>query len=140
MKKTTITLVVNDETHTLPVKPGETLASLLRERLRLTGTKIGCDEAECGACTVLVDDEPVLSCVYPAARADGRQITTFKGLEKKVNQANVYVFGGSSLLPEIKKTVIYPKHLKDIKDLTGNLITPQFVPALLASYYARKIF
>jgi xanthine dehydrogenase molybdenum-binding subunit len=86
MKKTTITLVVNDETHTLPVKPGETLANLLRERLRLTGTKIGCDEAECGACTVLVDDEPVLSCIYPAARADGKRITTVEGLAKKVHQ------------------------------------------------------
>lgn len=60
--------------------------------------------------------------------------------DKKFGQANVYVFGGSSLLPEIKTTVIYPKHLKDIKDLTGGLTSPQFVPALLASYYGREIF
>lgn len=86
MKKTTITLIVNDETQTLPVKPGESLANLLRERLHLTGTKIGCDEAECGTCTVIVDDEPVLSCVYPAARADGKRITTVEGLAKKVHE------------------------------------------------------
>ena len=60
--------------------PGETLADLLRERLGLTGTKIGCEEAECGACTVLVDDEPVLACVYPAERAAGKTVLTIEGL------------------------------------------------------------
>jgi len=84
MKKTNITLNVNNRTYTLPVRPGETLASLLRERLNLTGTKIGCDEAECGACTVLVNEQPVLSCVYPAARADGKNVVTVEGLAKMV--------------------------------------------------------
>jgi len=84
MKKTNITLNVNNRTYTLPVKPGETLASLLRERLNLTGTKIGCDEAECGTCTVLVNQQPVLSCVYPAARADGKNVVTVEGLAKMV--------------------------------------------------------
>ena len=86
MKKTTINLVVNNQRHTLPVEPGETLVNLLRERLHLTGTKIGCDEAECGACTVLVNNEPVLSCVYPAARADGKEVVTIEGLAEKVHQ------------------------------------------------------
>lgn len=86
MNKKTITFVVNNQSYTLPVKPGETLATLLRERLHLTGTKIGCDEAECGACTVLVNDEPVLSCVYPAARADGKIIVTIEGLASYVHQ------------------------------------------------------
>jgi xanthine dehydrogenase molybdenum-binding subunit len=86
MKKTSITLTVNNETHTLPVEPGETLAQLLRERLNLTGTKIGCDEAECGTCTVLVNDQPVLSCVYPAARADGKNVVTVEGLAKTVHE------------------------------------------------------
>ena len=75
-----ITLTVNGKKHTLPAKPGEMLAALLRERLNLTGTKIGCEEAECGSCTVLVDGEPVLSCVYPAVRADGKEIVTIEGL------------------------------------------------------------
>jgi aerobic-type carbon monoxide dehydrogenase small subunit (CoxS/CutS family) len=69
---TQLSLTINGIKNTLDSSPGETLSTLLRERLRLTGTKIGCDEAECGACTVLVDGEPVLSCIYPAERADGK--------------------------------------------------------------------
>ena len=61
-------LVVNGTPYTFEPAPGEMLSDLLRERLGLTGTKIGCNEAECGACTVLVDGEPVLSCTYPAAK------------------------------------------------------------------------
>ncbi|GAB4505045.1 MAG: selenium-dependent xanthine dehydrogenase [Anaerolineales bacterium] len=75
-----ITLTVNGQTHTLEAIPGEMLADLLRKRLRLTGTKIGCEEAECGACTVIVDGEPVLSCVYPAERASGKSVLTIEGL------------------------------------------------------------
>lgn len=63
--------------------PGETLSDLLRKRLHLTGTKIGCDEAECGACTVLVGDSPVLSCVFPAERAAGKAVLTIEGLACK---------------------------------------------------------
>ena len=75
-----INVSVNGKRHQLEEVPGETLADLLRKRLRLTGTKIGCEEAECGACTVLVDGDPVVSCTYPAARADGREILTIEGL------------------------------------------------------------
>src|SRR6185436_10191608 len=75
-----ISLIVNGINYTIDSIPGETLSALLRERLRLTGTKIGCDEAECGACTVLVDGEPVVSCIYPAERADGKIIVTIEGL------------------------------------------------------------
>jgi len=75
-----VTLSVNGKKYILSTKPGEMLADLLRERLNLTGTKIGCGEAECGSCTILVDDKPVLSCVYPAGRADGREIITIEGL------------------------------------------------------------
>ena len=75
-----ISFIVNGTKHTLASVAGETLSTLLRQRLRLTGTKIGCDEAECGACTVLVDGEPIMSCVYPAERADGKTIVTIEGL------------------------------------------------------------
>ncbi len=75
-----INLFVNGKGYSFEPKPGETLSALLRQRLHLTGTKIGCEEAECGACTVLVDGEPVVSCIYPAERADGRTIVTIEGL------------------------------------------------------------
>ena len=75
-----LTFNVNGASCSLPLIPGETLAELLRTRLGLTGTKIGCNEAECGACTVLVDGEPILSCSYPAARAQGKVVTTIEGL------------------------------------------------------------
>jgi xanthine dehydrogenase molybdenum-binding subunit len=80
-----ISLTVNGIEHTLEPRGGETLSTLLRERLRLTGTKIGCEEAECGACTVLVDGEPVVSCIFPAERADGKTIVTIEGLAQRVH-------------------------------------------------------
>lgn len=73
-------MVINGQRMTIEALPGEMLSDLLRERLGLIGTKIGCNEAECGACTVLVDDQPVLSCVFPAAKADGKNIFTIEGL------------------------------------------------------------
>ncbi len=73
-------LMVNGVQRSIEVKPGEMLSDLLREHLGLTGTKIGCNEAECGSCTVLVNGEPVLTCTYPAGRADGKQVLTIEGL------------------------------------------------------------
>jgi xanthine dehydrogenase molybdenum-binding subunit len=75
-----VKLTINHLPYDIESVPGETLADLLRKRLNLTGTKIGCEEAECGACTVLVDDEAVLSCVYPAERAAGKTVLTIEGL------------------------------------------------------------
>jgi len=71
---------VNGDSVTIEPLPGEMLADLLRERLGLTGTKIGCNEAECGACTVIVDGEPILSCTYPAQRVAGKKVLTIEGL------------------------------------------------------------
>ncbi len=73
-------LTVNGQPVEIEPRPGEMLADLLRERLRLTGTKIACQEAECGACTVWVDGEAVLSCTYPAAKAAGKAVMTIEGL------------------------------------------------------------
>ena len=75
-----IQITVNGKDFSVPEVPGEMLSTLLRERLRLTGTKIGCNEAECGACTVLVDGQPVLSCAFPAVKAQGRQVVTIEGM------------------------------------------------------------
>src|SRR5512133_2899402 len=80
VEKVMLNLTVNGKAYAVPEVPGEMLADLLRERLRLTGTKIGCNEAECGACTVLVDGKPVLSCSFPAVKAQGRQVVTIEGL------------------------------------------------------------
>lgn len=71
---------VNGQEIEVQVQPGEMLSDVLRYGLGLTGTKVGCSEAECGACTVLIDGEPIVSCIYPAARAEGREILTIEGL------------------------------------------------------------
>ena len=81
-----ITLTVNDKEYSLPAIPDETLAALLRQRLHLTGTKVACGEGICGACTVLLDGKPVVSCVFPAERAAGRSVLTIEGLAQRVNQ------------------------------------------------------
>jgi aerobic-type carbon monoxide dehydrogenase small subunit (CoxS/CutS family) len=76
----TVRLTVNGVAHRLDVEPRRTLASVLRHELRLTGTKVACDRASCGACTVLLDDRAVLSCHLLAAQADGRSLVTIEGL------------------------------------------------------------
>ena len=81
-----INLSVNGKQYSLAPIAGETLSTLLRQRLNLTGTKVGCEEAECGACTVLVNGEPTMSCVYPAERADGKTIVTIEGLAERVRE------------------------------------------------------
>jgi xanthine dehydrogenase molybdenum-binding subunit len=81
-----INLSVNGQQYSLESVAGETLSTLLRQRLQLTGTKIGCEEAECGACTVLIDGEPIVSCIYPAERADGKTIVTIEGLAQGVHE------------------------------------------------------
>jgi len=75
-------LTVNDNPYDLDVPESRTLAHVLRYDLGLTGTKIGCEEAECGLCTVLVNGTPVDSCIYPAFKAQGAQITTIEGLAR----------------------------------------------------------
>jgi carbon-monoxide dehydrogenase small subunit len=75
-----ITVTVNGEKRSAEVEPRLLLVHFLREKLRLTGTHIGCDTTHCGACTVLVDGTPVKSCTMLAVQADGQQVTTVEGL------------------------------------------------------------
>jgi xanthine dehydrogenase YagT iron-sulfur-binding subunit len=75
-----IDLLVNGERHRLLVEPRWSLLHVLRERLGFTGTKVGCERGECGACTVLIDDVPRYACLTLAVEAQGRAITTIEGL------------------------------------------------------------
>ena len=75
-----LTMTVNGSPVTVDIEADELLVDVLRDRLDLIGTKIGCNEGECGACTVLMDGEAVLSCLIPALRAEGRDIQTIEGL------------------------------------------------------------
>jgi carbon-monoxide dehydrogenase small subunit len=78
-----LTLKVNGEVYDLEVPANWTLLDVIREECGLTGTKQGCGNGECGACTVLLDGEPVNSCLVLALQADGKRVTTIEGLSKK---------------------------------------------------------
>jgi len=77
-----VVVKINGENRTLDLDPRTVLLDALRERLGLTGTKKGCDQGQCGACTVIVDGRRVLSCLTLAATLDGRSVTTIEGLAK----------------------------------------------------------
>ncbi|MEZ5109853.1 MAG: 2Fe-2S iron-sulfur cluster-binding protein [Bacteroidia bacterium] len=77
-----ITLTINGKIFNLLVESHETLAHVIREKAGLTGTKIGCEQGSCGTCTVLANNQPVLSCITPAMRFDQAEITTIEGLDK----------------------------------------------------------
>jgi len=77
---TTLSLTVNGQAATLDIEPNTLLVQVIRERLRLTGTHVGCDTAQCGACTVLLDGRPVKSCSLLALQAQGAAVTTIEGL------------------------------------------------------------
>src|SRR5512145_3096763 len=80
--KTHISLTVNGERRELLVPVHKTLLEVLREDLNLTGTKHGCELGECGACAVLVDDEPVLACLELGVACEGKRIETIEGMAK----------------------------------------------------------
>jgi len=75
-----VALTVNGTRHELELEPRELLVYVLRDRLRLTGTNVGCDTSSCGACTVLVNGESVKACTMLGVQADGTEITTIEGL------------------------------------------------------------
>lgn len=77
-----ISLIVNGNPVNANVDPRTLLVQLLRENLRLTGTHVGCEHGVCGACTVLLDGQPVKSCTVLAVQADGREVMTVEGLEQ----------------------------------------------------------
>jgi len=82
MKKIEIKFTINGKKRRLSVKPNDLLINIIRNDLFLTGSKYGCGIGECGACTVLINGEPVLSCLTLAVTVDSREITTIEGLAK----------------------------------------------------------
>jgi carbon-monoxide dehydrogenase small subunit len=77
-----VSLAVNGARHELDLEPRELLVYVIRERLGLTGTNVGCDTSSCGACTVLLNGESVKSCTLLGVQADGTELTTIEGLAK----------------------------------------------------------
>ena len=77
--------ILNDDPVSVAIHENETLLEVLRNRLGFTGTKQGCDQGECGACTVLVDGKSSLSCLLLAVRMEGRRVTTIEGLAQRGN-------------------------------------------------------
>ena len=88
MKKE-ISFIINNQQMTLEVNGSMRLIDLIREQLGLTGTKEGCGEGECGACTVIVDGKAVNSCLYPALELEGRTLITIEGLLEEDNKPSV---------------------------------------------------
>lgn len=96
--KRLVQLRVNGERYEVAVEPHYTLLKVLREDLGLTGTKKGCDQGECGACTVLMDGQPMPSCLILVVQAQGREVTTIEGLAQEgklhpLQQAFIEHFG-----------------------------------------------
>ncbi len=82
MEKIKISFILNDENVSAEVDPRKRLLDILREDFSLTGVKEGCSEGECGACTVIIDDKAVTSCLVLAPQVNGHRVTTIEGLEK----------------------------------------------------------
>ena len=93
---TSVSFVVNGRRKKLPVHPLKRLLDVLREDCALTGTKEGCGEGECGACTVLIDGVPVNSCLVPAAHVDGARVATIEGLRGRHPLQHAFVEHGGA--------------------------------------------
>jgi xanthine dehydrogenase YagT iron-sulfur-binding subunit len=83
--RTQLTLEVNGRSHSVTIEPRTTMLDVLREHLDLTGAKRACDRGECGACTVLVDDQPMYACHLLAVQVHGRKIITIEGLAERAD-------------------------------------------------------
>lgn len=86
MGKIKISFKLNGSHVNVEVLPNTLLVDLLRDVLRLRGTKVGCREGECGVCSVLIDGEPVNSCILPAAKVEGKSVVTIEGLMEEDGQ------------------------------------------------------
>jgi aerobic-type carbon monoxide dehydrogenase small subunit (CoxS/CutS family) len=117
-----IALVVNGERHELTVACRQTLAELLREDLRLTGTKVGCNRAECGSCTVVMGGRPVFSCTVLSVEADGQTVETVEGLEEP---AGLHPLQAAFIQHDaVQCGICIPGMLMSVKALLDRTLTP----------------
>lgn len=123
-----LTLEVNGEPRTVDVSPWKRLLDVLREDLRLTGTKEGCGEGECGACTVLLDGEVVNACLVAAGQCDARRVTTVEGLAHggvlHAVQRQLVACGGAQCGICTPGIAVCAAHLVD-RGLVGRVASPE---------------
>ena len=134
-------ITVNGEEHELEVPESRYLAEVLRYDLGLTGTKIGCNEAECGICTVLVDGTPVDSCIYPAFKAQGASVETIEGLRKNGTlhplQQAFLKHGAVQCGFCTPGLIMTAKGLLDDKSKTGDPVSEKDIKIALKDTYCR---
>lgn len=134
----TLDFTLNGKPVSVEVKPNQFLAEVLRYKLGLTGTKVGCNEAECGICTVIVDGQSVNSCIYPALRAQGRHIETIEGLANghlHALQENFIKYGAVQCGFCTPGLIMQAKALLDKKN--GQPITEEEIKIALKDTYCR---
>ena len=153
MQQITIHVTVNDEAYTRTVPVNMTLLQFLREELHLTGTKEGCDEGECGACTVLVDGHPMNSCLVLVAELDGKHVLTVEGLARdgrlhplqeaflEVGAVQCGYCTPGMLLSGIALLNLYPHPTREQirKEMEGNICRCTGYARIADAYFAREI-
>ena len=134
----TLDFTLNGKPISVEVKPNQFLAEVLRYKLGMTGTKVGCNEAECGICTVIVDGQSINSCIYPALRAQGRHIETIEGLANghlHALQENFIKYGAVQCGFCTPGLIMQAKALLDKKN--GQPITEEEIKIALKDTYCR---
>jgi carbon-monoxide dehydrogenase small subunit len=126
-----IQLTVNGRAYTAIVEPRTSLADCLREQLDLTGTHVGCEHGVCGACTVLLDGEPIRSCLMLAVQADGQRLTTIEGLARMGRGA---ACGDSADAPGVDEPPLHP--LQEAFRQRHGLQCGYCTPGILLAAYA----
>ncbi len=147
------TLHVNGAEHSVETSASESLLVVLRDRLGFTGTKYGCGEGQCGACTVLLDGQAVRSCITPASSAENRKITTIEGLERNGNlhpvqqaflDAEAFQCGycTSGMILEavsLLDRTPNPNHAEIVRHMNGNICRCGTYPRILSAVHEASV-
>ncbi|MGA2134297.1 MAG: (2Fe-2S)-binding protein [Bryobacteraceae bacterium] len=135
-------ITVNGTRRRIEAEPDAKLLGILRDTLDLTGTKYGCGEGQCGACTVLLDGQPVRSCILPVRAAAGKQITTIEGIQHPLQDAFLeedalqcgyctsgMIVAGVALLKKNSN----PSHDEIVRHMNGNICRCGTYPRIMAA-------